>query len=149
MYIYDVYTYTHIYFVCMYCIVYHIFYTCVCMYIYILYTIQGVYSLADLKVSSLAIHNKELTLTYIMTGTVVEGETIKATRGTFKVYPSSYRFIQVLIVYYCFITAVLLLYYCFTTALLLLYYCFTTALHDTVNTIMLSGPPIASFKLLS
>ena len=60
---------------------------------------SGVYTYSNLFVNALAIHNMELTLTFTATGTAVDGAAISATKGTFKAYPSTYRFIQAAIGY--------------------------------------------------
>jgi len=62
---------------------------------------SGVYTFANLHVDLLAIHNNELTVTFTATGTskhqtdagYVDGA-VTASRGTFKVYPTDFRFVQ-------------------------------------------------------
>jgi len=63
---------------------------------------SGVYTFPDLHVDGLAIHTNELTVTFTATGTskhqnaagTYADGAVTASRGTFKVYPTSWRFIQ-------------------------------------------------------
>jgi hypothetical protein len=63
---------------------------------------SGVYIFPDLHVDGLAIHTNELTVTFTATGTskhqnaagTYADGAVTATRGTFKVYPTSWRFVQ-------------------------------------------------------
>jgi len=55
---------------------------------------SGVYSYPNLYVDGLAIHTNELTLTFTATGTIDGDGAIEVTHGTFKAYPTTFRFIQ-------------------------------------------------------